>query len=596
MRFLHPLAFALLALAIVIVILSILRARQRRREVAALALWDGLMESAPTAMTTLRYFLDLQLLLQLACLLLLTVALAEPIWHGQRTSSGAIALVLDTSASMLALTPEGETRYAAAIRRAEALLDAAPSSPVAILSLSESPQMLAAPTLDRRALRAALSNSTATYLADGTSAQLGSLLDSVGGAGSYERVVFLTDRGLPDVPFPVTYEILPSGDNLAITAFAVRENPSGGGVSAFLEVLNAGHSVVADRVAVRDESARTSLDVYLEPSETAQFVIPFPLSRGTRFVATLDRQDACLHDNVRYASLARSLELRVRWLGEDNRFLAAALEAALPITRVGAGEPADLTVAYDVQLDELPLGNVLLVHAAVRGVISYGPPGLGGTSRREVGDDALLAGIEAGDLFVERIDSLFIERPHAVLLSAGGSPLVATLSVDDCRILVLNSDLYGTNLPITVDFPLLIRNFLDSVARLPSQGEIRWNLVGQPIDLSAYGDVTSIATPAGVSLAIAEGRTLFAPDEPGSYELSVGAERYPLSVNVAADQSQQTQGPPTESPAHAASGLLRSDVFSALWPYAAAIALAVLIVETLVAFDTLSVWRKRRPS
>jgi hypothetical protein len=591
--FLHPAALALLALALLIVILSILRARQRRREVAALGLWDGLMESAPTRMTTLRYFIDLELLLQLACLLFLATALAEPLWHGQRESSGAIAVVLDSSASMRALTPEGVSRYAAAREQALAVLGASPAAPAAIAQLSESPRVLAAPSAGRRAVAQAVAGSSPSYLANGDAADLASLLDAVGGAASYERVLVFTDHPLVDVPFPVSYVILPQADNVAITAFSVREQPSGHGVAAFVEVSNASRRAVSTRVTVQDESARTALDVFLEAGESAQFVVPFPLSRGSQFTASVEGNDALPLDNVRYASLARALELRVRWLGAENRFLAAALEAALPTTRVGSDEAPDLTVAYDTELQSMPEGNALLVHTSVHEVVESRETGTGGFARRLVTDDPLLAGIEAEDVFVERIDALEIPVSHEVLLSAGSSPLVVRLGIAGGSVLVLNTDLYGTNLPITVDFPLLVRNFLASVVRLPGRPVIRWNMVGRPVNLAAFGPVSSMTTPVGEVVTVPEGQQLFAPDQPGPYELLADGHRFPLSVNI--DPSESAEGETaTQDAAATIDALFRKDVVAVLWPYAAALALALLIAEAMVAYDALRSWRTRR--
>lgn len=593
MSFARPYLLALLALAFLIVLLSLLRARQRRRDVAALALWDGLLQSSATRWTTFRYFIDLELLLQLACLLFLVAALAQPIWRGQRTSTGAVAVILDSSASMTALDAQGRPLYVEARERAARWLDGAPTSPVAVLALSERPAVLAAPSDGRPAAAAAIASFSASYAADGATPDLLSLLESVGGADSYERVVLFSDHPIDAGPLPVSCEIVQPGDNVAITAFSVRENPSGSGVIAFLAIANAGAAATGQRVTIRDDSARTSVDVFLEGGEDTTLVVPFPLSRGTQFTASLEADDALPLDDVRYASLARSLELHVFWRGAENRFLSAAIEASLPVTLVASESEADLTVAYDTELATLPSGNALLVHTSIPDLVELGAVGTGGFARRATDASPLLDGVEPEDIYVERIRALEVSAPHVVLLTAGESILVAQLAERDRSVLLLNSDLYGTNLAITVDFPLLVRNYLASIARLPGGTAFRWNVVGRPIDLSAYGPVREIVDPSGRRLPRDAQDVFFAPDTPGAYQLLLDQETLPLSVNV--DPGESTQAAASSNAAAATSdAALRTDISAELWPYAAAVALALLLAEAVVASGVAAPWRKRR--
>src|SRR5678810_169430 len=102
MIFLHPIALAWAAVAIPIIGLYILRIRRRRQEVPTQIFWNQIFQdSAPRSLwRRLRHWLSL--LAQLAFMLMLVLALADPISTGQSRRPVHYLLVLDQSASMRA--------------------------------------------------------------------------------------------------------------------------------------------------------------------------------------------------------------------------------------------------------------------------------------------------------------------------------------------------------------------------------------------------------------------------------------------------------------------------------------------------------------
>ena len=133
MSLLNPSALYLLALIGPIVLLHLLRARECKREVSALFLWEGLRGDSPSRAARIRRRIDPLLMLQLLALCALVAALARPAWESTTIRASSLAIVLDGSASMRTRTEDGGTRYQRATEEALALLDAIPSTSTAVV-------------------------------------------------------------------------------------------------------------------------------------------------------------------------------------------------------------------------------------------------------------------------------------------------------------------------------------------------------------------------------------------------------------------------------------------------------------------------------
>jgi hypothetical protein len=598
MTFAHPAALALLSAWLLVVLFAVLRTRQRRREVGALFLWRDLHDSPAARTRNLRLLLDPLLLVQLACVLVFALALAQPEWATHRPGPIRLAVVMDGSASMRTIAGGGRTRYADAVDRALELLADTSARSVAVVQWTTAPIVLAADGSTVAQSRSALRESSPTWLGDGTDADLARAVSAVGGPAHFERIVVLSDHPLESPPFPVETLLISGGENVAITAFTVRPNVLGAGVSAFVELRNDTTDFLDARLLVGDEFHRTSLDAFLEPGETAPYVVPFPGARGSRFTAALDVTDDYAGDNTRYFSLERSIVLRVRWLGAENRFLSAALDSVLPIVRVEEGEPADLTVASDTTLPALPPGHAFLVHTNVQGVVALSATESSrGTASAWIPDHALLAGVRAEDVFVDRMPAVTVSVPANTILGVGTTPLLFEVPDPDRSILVLTADLSATNLPITVDFPLMIRTFVSSLVRADASLVPEWVHVGDAIPLvrsgstagvgstAAVASTATVLAPDGKPIPLAAGQRAFFPDAPGEYTLVVGEERYPVSVNVPPSESLSApdelaapiEPPGAARPRESSSAAARQT--AALWPVLAGIACVLLVLE-----------------
>jgi hypothetical protein len=502
-----------------------------------------------------------------------------------------MAIVLDGSASMRARTESGATRYALARDQALSLLDTYPTTPVALIQLDTSPRVILPLTADHDQARHALVLAQPTWNGNGTTAMLQGLLTSQEEGENFERIVYLSDRPL-STPLPGVEELMiAGGENVAITAFTVREDPALQGVTAFVRVKNATDSYVDTILQVSDGYGTVELSILLPPHIEQGYVLPFPGSHGEAFSARIDLRDDFHGDDIRYFTLDRSLSLRVRWVGRRNRYLEAALKAVGRITLVDQEDegPVDLILSYGITLPSEATGNILLIHAGLDGLITIGEEQDVDVGEIEiaVSEDQLIERIDPSNFRVRSVPVVTVPEQGTVILRTGDEPLLYRLRDDKRDIILIAPDLMRTNLPLTVDFPLLVRNILTSFSVLPSPVTYTWALVGEERSTREYGEAIKLVDPEGEELPLGDAGS-FLPQRPGIYTLTTSKGIYRLAVNVDPLESE----PPvlSEETILVEAVHIEAQTLFPLWPLFAGLAILFLIVETLLYRG----WRVRR--
>jgi len=586
-------ALYLLALGLGIVLLYFLRAQHREYEVSALFLWEGLASDPHTRAARIRRKLEPLLLVQLLILALVSLALARPSLPGTVPHLSGMAIVLDGSASMRTRTESGDTRYVLAREQALSLLDTYPTTPVALIQLDSSPRVILPLTADHDQARHVLVVAQPTWNGNGTTAMLQGLLTSQEEGENFERIVYLSDRPL-STPLPgVEERMIAGGANVAITAFTVREDPALHGVTAFVRAKNATGDYVDTTLQVSDGYGTVELSILLPPHIEQGYVLPFPGSHGAAFSARIDPRDGFPGDDVRYFTLDRSLTLRVRWVGRRNRYLEAALNAAGRITLVDQEDegPVDLILSYGITLPAEATGNILLIHAGLNGLITIveeqGEIETAVSISIAAPEDQLIEGIDPSNFRVRSVPVVTVPEQGTVILRTGDEPLLYRLQDDEQDIVLIAPDLMRTNLPLTVDFPLLVRNILASFSVLPAPVTYTWALVGEERSIREYGEASKLVDPEGEELPLGEAGS-FLPEEPGIYTLTTSKGIYPLAVNV--DLLESELPVLSEEPLLAEAIHSEAQTLFPLWPFFAGLAILFLLVETFLYRG----WRFRR--
>lgn len=575
----NPSAFYLLLGVPLILLLHFLRSRERRREVSSLFLWEGLPGDHQSKAARLRQHIDILLFLQLGILLALTFALAQPLVATPRRTVSALAIVIDASASMRSKTPSGMSRYQQAVEQAVAILDRYPADKTIIIQLSEHPRLLAHSDQSSN-LASILRSSSPSWYADGTANGLPAMLESMGGINQFERIVVLSDQALAGLPPQAEMILFDDGDNVGISAFSVRQNPSGSGVSAFVEILNATDEFVDSRIRISDGENQTTVNLMLPPDEIHGYMIPFPNSRGSVFTAKLDHPDALAADNERSFALDRPIDVRVFWIGERNRFLTAALRASVPITDVDDMSAADLIIVNQQQAPSNVQGVVLLIQSGMDRVLTLGELRAAGDIVAGSPAHPLLRSVDAGNFRIGQISEAQFDVPVETLLETDGFPVLAEVNQPGRRLIFLMADLMHTNLPITVDFPILIRNLAHELVRIPAQLSFQSPEMGDFTSLRGRGAVLSLTDARGHAVHYSPSLLTFFPQQPGIYKLTTDRGTFAITVNApAAETVLRGQMQPVAGHVEVTQEAKQSEHVYPLWPIPLALAMLLLLIE-----------------
>jgi hypothetical protein len=480
MSFLTPLFLLLGLLAVPIILLYMLRLRRREMLVSSTMLWQKLMRDREANAPWQRLRRNLLLILQLLILAALVIALARPFLPVPSVVSGSVVILLDGSASMLAADVE-PNRFSFAKERVNELInELGGGDQMTLILVGQTPEVLAAATSDKNTLREALEQAQASPAA----ADWGAAFALATGAAQgfrEARIAVVSDGGLPaDLPpLPAEALYIPIGtsfENLAISALATRNTDSGPQLFASISnygrldqqvlfSLNLDGTLFDSRrvtVAAGDHSNLT----WDLPDDTA--VIQAQLSDNENDNLSIDDSAWAVHEG--------GVSNRVLLVTEGNRFLETVL-SVLPGMEVFRASPdVALPTAEEDQFDLYvfdsvplpsppPTADLLIINpqpAAVEADEGEEPPFtvtgvFSNTSVVRLADSPLLQFVDWSNVHIRRSQS--VSAPWAQpLVSAEGGPILLTGERGGYRIAIITFRLQDSDLPLQIAFPVLMAN------------------------------------------------------------------------------------------------------------------------------------------
>lgn len=514
MSFALPTAFLLVAIALPIVGLYILKVRLRRVPVSTNLFWHQIFDEKPprSIWQNLRHLVSL--LMQLALLLLLVLALADPYFAWQAKYARHVVLVIDNSASMQAVDV-APTRFDAAISRAQELVTGLrDQDQVAIVLAGKSPEVIVGmtghiPTLRRAIDRIEISDAT-THL--DRAVELGQQL-----VAPYERgeVIVLTDGCQGRIESPaeqaakvadteektsdeesteekpaskVAWEIFGTeANNVGITQFQTRRSlidPLGYEILA--SVSNASAEPVKARLEIMlDDVPVDILPLKLEPGEHWKRALEKTSIEGGTLEARLtkisrnvegeeaeDGDDAELNgltiDDVAYALLPRQERQSVLLVTPGYFFLEKVFEANPMVDLTVLEEfpetwpTGSVIVLHRNTPEELPSGNVWVIDPendtdlwTVKGTLENP------IVTKQAEDSPLMTHISLDNVLLPKASQ--VEWKSKVLSLAetvSGDSIYAEIDRPAGKVLVLPVNLESSDLAFRTAFPIMATNAL----------------------------------------------------------------------------------------------------------------------------------------
>lgn len=485
MSFLTPLAFLGALLAIPVLLLYMLRLRRREVFVSSNMLWQQILRDREANTPWQRLRRNLLLLLQLIILALLVLALARPAQIVETISAGRTVLLLDASASMNASDmPEGRTRFEAARDEALRLIgDLGATDEMSIIRVGVGAEVLTEYTGDLQALRRAVNNALP---GKGSADWETALTLAAAGAVGAERfnILILTDGGIDEslrlpenLPPPVVLTIGRESGNLAITALAARARP-GEAPQLFAQVQNTGTETAELSLVLRldgrlwEGSGRVSIAGQSQRAFVFSIDQPFQTIEAALVLHSDASHDRLSDDNRAWAVAGTPSTRRALLLApQPNIFLEQGLRA-LPGLETYRGDASrsdlprdrfDLYILDGWLPDALPNADLLILNPPADTPLFrvLGESTNVGLPRDVSMGDPLLRYVDFGGVNLRRYRVIEPGPWARTLIAADDGPLLLAGVEGGQQIAVLSFDLRESDLPLQIDFPLLLANLIE---------------------------------------------------------------------------------------------------------------------------------------
>jgi len=608
MSFLNPSALLFLLGIPAVILLHLLKIRRRQALVSSTLLWTDRLRDQQASAPFRRLKPNLLLLLQILAILALSLALARPVRTVLVAGYARTVFILDVSASMQATDVSGSRFAAAKAAARSAAAKLRPGQQAMLIAAGQDAQVVVPFSEDPGAIQRGLDRLTALDVPGRLSEALRLAQANLQVQGGPAAVEVFTDGAfeapsLPDLGGATVHwhHTGQRGKNVGITAFEARKTFFGAfDYQAFLSVANYGSEAVTfDLVLTLDGRPLKTERVMLTPELKRSFVFPFVDKEGGILKAAIAVDDDLTADNQALAVLPPPRPLSVLLVSTGNAFLEKALAADAQV-KVERGtlellektpSPYDVVILDGVQAKRVPPGRYLFVNTVPEGV----PLEVQGRIQDPpiVDWDRTHPAMRYLDLSKVAIQEALRVRPMGggrALLESNLTPLIYALDTGGLKAIFIGFDLYRTDFPLRVAFPLFVSNALRwlSPSRLEDAGlQLR---TGQPLTINLPAGVSeaTLFDPAGQRHTLhadADGRASFVgTTRVGVYAAKAGSWEQRFAVNLldeaesnVATRTQGFSGPSGSRPLEEAPRLFPSR--QDLWNIFAIAALLIVLLE-----------------
>jgi len=510
-----------------IVVLYVLKVRRERVRVPSSWLWAAAQRDLLAKHPWKRLTRELPLLLELLALIALAFALARPATRGGSIVGDHVAIVIDTSASMLAKTGSGAiatgaTRMNEAKRIAEAaVMRLAPGADAFVVDAGRDARAVTPLERDPRALAAAIARMSAREEEGDLASAVGLAADRLRTLRGSRRIVVITDGALAhDSPLStggIDTEVITVGDdvdNAAIVridarrgtdpatkrdeaqVFAMIENFGDRPRDAFVTLSLEGRTEpIASRRVALPQHAKTPVVLSFEPRAEDE---------GAGLVIRLSPGDALGADDVAYARVPGARAMPVVLASDrPSSWVARALaaDADVDLRTITLADLAKVNVDPDalVVVDgacpaSLPGRDVLVV-----------APGEGQCLGVRVGafvdqprvtswdtSDSRLRFLTLDGVHVARSRALDSSGSRGALVRAETTALVADASTPGRAATIVGFDLSDSDWPLQASFVLFVRDIVEVARSHRAQGASAPARTGEPLRFAAPPGVTRV--------------------------------------------------------------------------------------------------------
>jgi hypothetical protein len=514
-------------------------------------LWQRALEEVEANAPFKKLRRSLLLLLQLLALFALVFGLTRPLVTMHALASGSTIIVIDSTASMGARDEAGGSRLDRAKELARDMASGLSGDDrAAVIESSSRVTVRSSLTSDRVALAAAINDVRETDAA-------GNLTDAVRLAEQIAKtereagIVIISDGGGAPIasdlgsspgadssiasPQPASVRFVRVGqraDNAGIVAMNSRPASANGRRELFASVANFSDSDRSMGVELRlDGQLIDARTVSVAGGERRAIIFDAIPPAGGLAELKIIAGDDLASDDVAYTFLPDARRLRVGVIS-DNPFLlqALAVNPDFDARKIGAGANASLQ-DFDCVVSEGALSAGVIDSA--RPMLVINPSDAVGLWRAGAARERpevtsvershpVNSYLSYADLHVEGAPSREVAAWLKPIVSSSNDALIWAGDDGRRRVVMIGFDLAQSDLPLKVEFPILLANSVAWLAGRDALTTDRAVRAGQPATLRTSSAGVTVTTPAGDAEEVAarDGTVIFADTlRAGAYEV-----------------------------------------------------------------------------
>lgn len=506
MSFLNPRGLLALLLIPPIILLYMLKKQYEDLTISSTLLWQQVLKDLQATKPWQRLKARLLLLLQLLAVLLFAFSLARPVFFSDEGGTHYIAVV-DISARMQATDVKPSRMDRAKEGLLELIQAMKPKDTMTIIQAGIQPFIAAGPTNDRSTLREyteklQASNGRADLVRAVQLAQT-LLRDTENETG---RIHVFSDRRIEGESGLISHVYSENGQNAAVTHISYSRKDDT--ITALSRVANYGEDKTLT-LELRIDGALGNIKEVFAPAgeEVNVYWTDIPATVQIIEVSLAEADDLKL-DNYGVTAVNEEYQFNALMISERNVFLERAVSLRSDIELFKAN-PGQVPESDDFQLyifdgslpETLPAGGHLILFnpssneelgLTIEG--EFAPAGI--IVNQHALNQALVEYVEPEDYQIAKVGKMTIPPGFDVLLSdRSGNPILTAGESGGRKIVIFPFSLHQSNLPLKVDFPILIQNILHWM--LPSGMNFSAEVyAGEALQLATFPDASEVIVQA----------------------------------------------------------------------------------------------------
>lgn len=599
MRFLSTGALWWLALSGIIIFFYLLKLRRKRRTVPSVLLWQRALEELEANAPFRKLRRSLLLLLQLLALAAMVLALARPLIATRALAAGSAVIIIDSTASMSARDEDSRTRLERAKELAREMIEGLSDDDRAAVIESSSRVTVRSPlTTDSSALRSSINDIIETDAAGNLTDAL-QLAEQIAKTERDAAIVIISDGGgtlaeaesqaqQKSVGVAVRFvRVGQRSENIGIVAMNSRATQSLARRELFASIANFSDRDQITGVELRiDGNLIDARTVSVGKNDRASLIFDALPQKGGLAELRLATDDDLASDNIAFTYLPDARRLRVG-LASENPFLIRALAVNTEIDARRLDSNSDVndldcivsegSLRQDAIDSRKPLLAINPQDTALWQIASTREqPQITSFDRSH----PVNAYLSYADLHIESISVRTTATWLKPIANIGNDALLSAGEDAGRRIVMISIDPAKSDLPLKVEFPILIANAINWLAGREHSTDDRAIRAGQSVTLRAPAP-TVITLPDGDAREASshDGETVFADTlRVGLYQVK---DSQPFAASLLSESESDT-APRDSVRTRAGEVSGEAQTFHSereVWRWVAIVALALLAFE-----------------